>query len=249
MKQYSLLFLTAVATGTTGMSAAFADEIALGAGVIGQTSVYRGDNGHVYPFPLLNYDSQYVYFRGLEGGYYLWRDEQDKLSLTARYSPLGFKPGDSSDSRLQQLDRRRGTLMAGLAYQHEANWGTFRTSLTGDTLDYSNGLEWDSAYLYRITTGNWSLTPGMGVVWSSENQNRYYYGITGDESVRSGLSRYQPDDSWSPYAELNVGYRLTENWNAWLNGRYVLLSDDIKNSPMVDKSYHLMLGGGVSYRF
>ncbi|NPE60668.1 MipA/OmpV family protein [Dickeya dadantii] len=249
MKNCVLTLLTAALAGTAAAPAAFADEFALGLGAVGETPLYRGDSGHVYAFPMVTYESESFYLRGLQGGYYLWNDAQNKLSLTAYYNPFGFKPGDSDDSQMKQLERRRGTLMAGLSYRYDAQWGTLRTLLAGDTLDYSNGLVWDSAYLYRFNDGDWSLTPGVGITWSSENQNRYYYGVTGDESARSGLRDYQPDDGWSPYVELNAGYKINTNWSTWVSGRYIRLSDEIKSSPMVDKSYNLMLGGGVSYTF
>ncbi|ACZ77019.1 MltA-interacting MipA family protein [Dickeya parazeae Ech586] len=249
MKKHVFTFLTATLAGAVTTGTALAEEFSLGVGAVGGTVLYRGDSGHVYPFPMVNYDGDNFYLRGLQGGYYLWNDSQNKLSLTAYYNPFGFRPGDSDDSQMKQLDRRRGTLMAGLAYRYDAQWGTLRTVFAGDTLDYSNGLVWDSAYLYRFNAGNWSLTPGVGVTWSSENQNRYYYGVTGDEAARSGLRNYQPNDGWSPYVELSAGYQINSNWSSWVSGRYIHLSDEVKDSPMVDKSYNLMLGGGVSYRF
>lgn len=88
---------------------------------------------------------------------------------------------------MKQLDKRRGTLMAGLDYFHSASWGILRTSVVADTLGYSDGYLWDNTYLYRFELGDWSLTPGVGVTWSSERLNRYYFGISGKEASRSGL--------------------------------------------------------------
>jgi outer membrane scaffolding protein for murein synthesis (MipA/OmpV family) len=48
----------------------------------------------------------------------------------------------------------------------------------GDTLDNSNGFIWDLAWLYRYTNGAVTLTPGIGVQYSSENYNDYYYGVS-----------------------------------------------------------------------
>ncbi|MDI8106836.1 hypothetical protein MJN85_27635, partial [Salmonella enterica subsp. enterica serovar Anatum] len=41
------------------------------------------------------YESENFWFRGLGGGYYLWNDNADKLSIMAYWSPMYFKPGDS----------------------------------------------------------------------------------------------------------------------------------------------------------
>ena len=150
---------------------------------------------------------------------------------------------------MKQLDRRRGTLMAGLAYSHAASWGILRTSVVADTLGYSDGYLWDNTYLYRFDLGDWTVTPGVGVTWSSERLNRYYFGISGKEASRSGLNAYSPDGDWSPYAELSTNYRINDSWSAWATGRYVRLSDEVKDSPMVDRSYTVVFGAGVSYRF
>ncbi len=64
-----------------------------------------------------------------------------------------FKPGDSDDHQLRRLDRRKSTMMAGVSYAHHTQYGFLRTSLAGDTLDNSNGIVWDLAWLYRYTNG------------------------------------------------------------------------------------------------
>ncbi|EIC81971.1 MipA/OmpV family protein, partial [Serratia sp. M24T3] len=68
--------------------------------------------------------------------------------------PLSFRPGHSDNEQLKRLKKRHGTLMAGLAYSYNAEWGTIRTTLTGDTLDNSNGIVGDVAYLYAIKGDN-----------------------------------------------------------------------------------------------
>jgi len=110
------------------------------------------------------------------------------------------------------------TLMGGATYNHMAEWGILRTALLGDVLNNSNGIIWDMTYLYRFDFGDFSLTPGVGAMWTSANQNRYYYGVSSHESARTGINRYQPDDSWSPYVELSASYQITPQWNASLVG-------------------------------
>nr|WP_211185991.1 MipA/OmpV family protein [Brenneria salicis] len=241
--------LAALVSGVASLPAAYAAEVSLGVGAASSTSVYRGEDNDVYPIPVLNYESKQFYFRGLGGGYYLWNDGANRLSLTAYYLPLGFKRGDNDEQQMKQLDKRRGTLMAGMAYSHRADWGEVRTVLAGDTLDYSNGFVWDTTYLYRFTLGDLSLTPGIGATWFSENMNRYYYGVSSKESARSGFARYRPDDGWSPYLELSANYQINSNWSTWAVGRYTRLSDEVQDSPIVDRSYNALMSVGVSYRF
>jgi outer membrane scaffolding protein for murein synthesis (MipA/OmpV family) len=87
-----------------------------------------------------------------------------------------FKPGDSDNKQLRQLDKRKSTAWPGFLMSI-TRIRFLRTTLAGDTLDNSNG-DWDLAWLYRYTNGGLTLTPGIGVEWNSDNQNEYYYGVS-----------------------------------------------------------------------
>ncbi|ERK18062.1 MltA-interacting MipA [Pantoea sp. AS-PWVM4] len=199
--------------------------------------------------PVINYEGDSFWFHSLQGGYYLWKDPQDQLSLTVLGSPQQYDPKDNDLSDMKRLDKRRMTLMAGASYRHISQWGILRTALLGDVLNNSNGVMWDMTWLYRFDFGAFSLTPGIGALWNSANQNRYYYGVSSQESARTGIARYQPDDSWSPYLEMNASYQISQSWNATVSGRYTRFGSDIKDSPMVNKSGQVTLWTGISYSF
>ncbi len=248
MTKFKVLAL-GVLTAITATSALADNNFSVGAGVGVLETPYKDYDRDVVPVPVITYEGDDFWFRGLGGGYYLWNDESDKLSITAYYSPFEFKPKDSDNWQLRRLDKRKATLMAGLSYVHNTEYGFLRTSLAGDTLDNSNGISWDLAWLYRYTNGGLTLTPGIGLEWSSENMNEYYYGVSGKESRRSGLDRYDPDSDWSPYLELSASYKLTDAWSVYGVGRYTHLSSEVKDSPMVDKSWAGALSAGVTYSF
>lgn len=248
MTKFKVLAL-GVLTAITATSALADNNFSVGAGVGVLETPYKDYDRDVVPVPVITYEGDDFWFRGLGGGYYLWSDESDKLSITAYYSPFEFKPKDSDNWQLRRLDKRKATLMAGLSYVHNTQYGFLRTSLAGDTLDNSNGISWDLAWLYRYTNGGLTLTPGIGLEWSSENMNEYYYGVSGKESRRSGLDRYDPDSDWSPYLELSASYKLTDAWSVYGVGRYTHLSSEVKDSPMVDKSWAGALSAGVTYSF
>lgn len=248
MTKFNLLTLGVLIAAAS--SAAQAEgKLTLGAGVGVVESPYKQYDADVYPVPVISYDSDNFWFHGLGGGYYLWNDSADKLSITAYWSPLYFKPKDSDNSQLRELDRRKTTMMAGLSYVHNTPYGFLRTTLAGDTLGYSDGIVWDTAWLYRYINGGLTLTPGIGVEWNSDNQNQYYYGVSKSESKRSGLRSYDPDSSWNPYLELAANYRFAGDWSVYGIARYTRLSSEITDSPMVDKSWSGVLSTGITYSF
>lgn len=222
----------------------------VGAAALVTPDPYIGYKSKVWPVPMLGYEGDSFYFRGLSAGYYLWNDATDKLSLTAFYSPLHFRAKDSDDARLKKLDNRNATLMAGVSWQHDmADFGALRMILAGDTLDNSNGITWDNGWLYRYTLSRWLITPALGIQWNSANHNNYYYGVSSDESRRSGLSTWDAGSSWNPYVELTVNYAITDNLSVYGMGRYVRPGKAIKDSPMVDSSWTGALLTGVTYKF
>ncbi|MGL4860593.1 MAG: MipA/OmpV family protein, partial [Enterobacteriaceae bacterium] len=83
----------------------------------------------------------------------------------------------------------------------------------------------------------------------SAKQNRYYYGVSGSEAQRSGLNRYRPSDSWSPYMQLTLDYGMTPALHAYFSGRYARLGRDITDSPMVDQTYTGSMVAGINYHF
>lgn len=249
MKSSSIKALPLAALVALLSQSAHAGSLSLGAAAIANTSAYRGYDATVYPIPVIDYEGDNFYFHSLIAGYYLWKDPQNRLSVVAGYNPFGFTPSDSDNDQMKRLNKRRGTLMAGLSYSHDAEWGTLRTILTGDTLDNSNGIVGDVAYLYAFKGDKWTVVPGVGVMWNSANQNKYNYGISSSESRRSGLDAYKPGDSVNPYVEVSARYSFAPQWQAFFTGRYIRLADEVKDSPMVDKSYTGVLMTGVSYSF
>ncbi|WP_437610634.1 MipA/OmpV family protein [Erwinia sp. V71] len=249
MNHFKVSVLAVLLPGCLSAFSASAEPLTLGASVIYSQSPYKSGQDRYYPVPVINYEGESFYFRSLQAGYYLWKDTQDQLSLTVLGSPQNYDPGESDDGDMRALDKRRMTLMAGVAYRHVADWGTVRTALIGDVLNNSNGIIWDLTYLYPFTFGDFSITPGIGALWNSANQNRYYYGVSGNEAARTGLNSYRPDDSWSPYVELGLDYKINASWRANLVGRYTRLGDEIKDSPMVDTDSQTMIWTGVSYTF
>lgn len=249
MNQFKLKTLAVFLPCCFAACSAQADLFSVGASMIYAQSPYRGGQDRYLPIPVINYEGENFWLHSLQGGYYLWKDQQNRLSLTLLGSPQQYDPDDNDLGDMKRLDKRHMTLMSGATYNHVAEWGIVRTSLLGDLLNNSNGVLWDLTWLYRFNLGQFSITPGIGATWNSANQNRYYYGVSGHESVRTGISRYRPDDSWSPYVELSVNYHLSEQWNASFTGRYIRFDDEIKDSPMIDKNGQAVVWTGISYSF
>lgn len=249
LKKRSVLITSLLGAGYIFANTAMAESLSLGAAALWSESPYKSVDDRTYPFPLVNYQDENVFIHGLEAGYYLYNGAQDQFSIIANTTGQFFSPKRAHNRGMKDLDKRNLTLMMGGEWTHVAEWGTIRTALTGNVLDDSNGLVWDTNYHYPLQFGNLSVIPGVGVTWQSANQTDYYYGVSTKESRRTGISRYNADDSWSPYLDLSAAYQLTRDWKVIAGARYTQFDNEIKHSSMVDKSHQTTVWTGISYQF
>ncbi|WP_241644936.1 MipA/OmpV family protein [Rosenbergiella metrosideri] len=244
-------FLAASLVGTSVLFSQnlLASPLSVGVAALWSESPYHNTKDRTVPFPLINYQDQNVFFHGLEAGYYLYHGEADQFSIIANTTGQYFNPHRAHHSAMRGLDKRHLTMMMGGEWTHVATWGVVKTALTGDVLNESNGLVWDTNYHYPLQFGALSLIPGAGVTWQSANQTDYYYGVSGKESRRTGIDRYKADDSWSPYVDISATYQLTRDWTVVAGARYTHFDNEIKHSSMVDKSGQTTVWTGVNYQF
>lgn len=241
---------TAMLTGCLALSNAYAGDWSLGVGALYEQMPYRDYDAEVYPAPLISYEGERIFLRdSAVAGVYLLKTEKDQLSFNVYYSPMNFRPSRTDDAALTQLDKRYSTAMAGFGYRHDAEWGSLRAEIAADILGKSDGIIVDAMYQYPIQTGNLQVTPGLGVQWRNSNYNDYYFGISGRESLRSGLDAYSPGSGATPYVSLSTSYAINKNWHAFLTGRYTWLDHGAKDSPMTERSGTALIGGGIVYRF
>jgi len=224
-------------------------DLSLGAGVRVSTSEYKDEDAKVSPVPIINYEGEYLFVRGLTAGVHLYRDEANELSVTASYLSKSFDASESDDWGMQRLDDRDSTMMAGLAYALRGVWGEAELSLSADVLDTNNGFVADGSYAYPFKLSFFKFKPSVGVEWTSESYNDYYYGVSGEEAARSGMREYEAGSSFSPYAGLGVKIGLTDNFDLAANAKAKMLSEEITDSSMVDRDVTYSFGLGLSYSF
>lgn len=247
MNSAALLAMTcpAMAQEADGAGSSFR----LGLGIGASTSEYRGTDAKARPVPIVLYEGERLFWRGLTAGAHLYNDYRNQLSLFLSYMPHNFDASDSDDPAIRLLNDRDSTLMAGAGYRLMTDWGVARLGASFDTLGNNKGMLFDASYAYPFRFGSFTLTPRGGAIWASENFNDYYYGISRIESARSGLAEYHAGAGVSPYARLNLHMDVSESWRVFLDGGATFLSDEITDSPMVGKSVTFGGGAGVAYAF
>lgn len=229
-----------------------ANEHNIGIGLSGtwEQSPYVGESTLFSLLPLVDYDSQYLFMSGTSGGIHLWQNGNQQLNFALEYQSFELKPSDNDNRQVKKLDRRRTNLAAGLSYSLVTPYGQLSAEALMETLHNSKGMSVDFEYAgYLQLNERLALIPQIGVTWFSHNHNNYYYGISQQESERSGLSNYRASSGFNPYLTLTSSYIITPNWTAVFEYDYSLLSHEVKSSPIVNRSSINSFSAGVLYYF
>ena len=76
---------------------------------------------------------------------------------------------------------------------------------------------------------------GAHLTWADDDYMDEYFGVTGSESIRTGLSKYQAD---SDFKDIGFGvtghYMFNQAWGLLANVNYTRMLGDAEDSPLVD---------------
>lgn len=234
-------------TGSPGRAAESGFSIGVGGSV--STSPYKDYDAQWLPLPLVAYESEYFYIRGVTAGVKLFTHDHLELSVFGGYDPTSFDPDDSDNSRLRRLRDRWSSAVAGMGVRVMTPYGELHATLAGDVLGHSDGFTGTVGYGYALEFDPVELTLDVGAYWADANYNDYYYGVSGKEARKSGLDAYNAGSGFSPYLSLTVGASFAENWAVFCKGEIVSLSGTVKDSPMVDESFTQNVTVGLTYSF
>ena len=126
----------------------------LGLGGTFSTSEYRGVERLGTALPILGYEGDMLYLRGLSGGVHLFKNENNELNVQLSYLPQHFYASWSDSNAMRKLDDRYSTAMAGLNYLLRTELGILAATLSTDVLGVNNGVTADASYSYPIRFAN-----------------------------------------------------------------------------------------------
>lgn len=165
-------------------------------------------------------------------GMYLFKDEGLRVSAVVTPYTLRFKTDDVNDAQLRRLHSRQMSAMAGVNAEYSGDWGALAANVKREVSGHGGGLESSLHYSYPIQAGRFTWVPRVGVVHSSARLLDYYYGISDEEALRSGLAAYTPGSATSPSLQIAVSTPLGTKWRATGVVANQWFGDAVKDSPM-----------------
>ena len=227
---------------------ASADTLTIGAGTHYANTPYKKYNNHGEFMSVIMYDSDRFYIDDDVAGIYLVKNKTHEIDVGIGITDLEFN-NDHASGIMRKLRTRKITAMASLNYQYKTNIGNFFTTVAADVLDRHNGFTADASYEAPFQIGRFGMAIRGGFQWQSSKYNKYYFGISKEESQFTGLSSYNPGSTVSPYIDASTMYSITKNWGIFLTSRYERMPSEIKDSPMVSRSGNLVIESGITYSF
>ena len=224
--------------------------LSIGLGVGYQQQPFVGDNSDWLPVPHIEYKSGMLFVKGLKVGLDLLEVDNTTVDVHLKYQSLHFKPSDAHGA-FTLLDRRKTTILLGTGINHRFDNNVFVSAeVNGDILGRSEGLSADASvgYVYRISD-QLTLVPKAGITWDSDKHNRYYYGISRDESRRTGIREYRPDSTFTPHIALGMVMKVTDRVHLFGGMEMKILPSKVKNSPITNRSTVSSFALGMNYNF
>lgn len=235
--------------GMMTLSTCQAADLSLGMAAAGFIVPYKDTPAKVVPLPAVGYEDGTLFWQGGRGGFHIVENSSHRMDFYLGIDPRHFRPEDSTDWQIRQLNKRRIGVASGLAYTLTTRAGSFSTSLERDVINHSDGMSAEAAWSYTLRRDRWSLIPAAGVRWDNGAQNRYYYGISAEESARSHLAEWRPGDAFTPWLGLSLLYAPGDRLLTYISAQYERLPDEVRHSPMNDRDSATIITAGFSYRF
>ncbi|MET0290507.1 MAG: MipA/OmpV family protein [Pseudoxanthomonas sp.] len=212
----------------------------VGAGAAVIDSPYAGEGTRVRPFPMVSYEGDRFFLRGISGGVHLYENAGFRLDALLSARLYGFDIDDLGRDALlangldpARLSDRDDGVDAGIRAVYGAAWGSLSLDATHDISGSNEGYELALDYRYTWRLDRTALTVNAGSSWISSNLADYYFGIL-DEEVARGVAAYRPGSAWIPRVGLTVMHPLGAKWQLIGSAEYQFLPNTLQDSPLLE---------------
>ncbi|MCE8003979.1 MipA/OmpV family protein [Billgrantia ethanolica] len=225
---------------------------ALGLGVMSAQEPYAGVGRDNTALPLLQFENQYVNLFGPRIEFKLPRldighSQQLNFGIVGQYDGSGYEEGDAPI--LNAMENRRGGFWAGGAVQWSSSFVDLSAEWLADVSGNSNGQIASLGLERTWRFGNHVLfNPHVGASWQDEKTVDYYFGVRESEA-RLDRPAYVGEAGVNIEAGVRGVYMFDRHHSVLVGGGVTSLADEIKNSPLVDRSTVNSVYLGYMYRF
>ncbi|ODS64090.1 MAG: hypothetical protein ABS41_03515 [Arenimonas sp. SCN 70-307] len=217
----------------------------LGLIAIERDAPYRQLDEDLLVVPLVRFEGERAYLRGLRGGFRLTEGDTFETSVFLQARGDGYEAADSPF--LAGMDDRRFSLDGGVALSWRVpRVGQFELSAATDLLDRSGGQEVDASWTGYVPAGQWRILPTVSLRWQSADLVDYYYGVRDAEAL-PGRPAYAGDAALLPEISVLATRPLGKRWQLFARVGHTFLPSEITDSPLVDDDRRTSIILGLGY--
>ncbi len=251
--------LIALASGLMALNTVASDAVGpgesdsrwiVGGALTNYNNLYAGEDNDTSVFPVIRYNGERFFVK--DGSLNLNVGTNEAWSYGLVLSPSGSLLSDKEEykdnTRLAGLEERDYTIEGGFYVNHTTDKGRLHFSLKSDLASNHDGQTAVINYTWDLRAGNWYVNPYVGAEWVSSNTTNHFFGVSAAEATDT-REAYKAGSSLNAFAGLKARLELTDNWDFNFNSGLVALSDEIKDSSIVDEDTLYFSSVGVNYNF
>ena len=218
--------------------------IGLGAAVIERP--YRDYDNETKAIPILYFENRWLDVNGGRIDFKVNESEVLDFRVRARYALDGYET-DESDY-LQGMEERDDSAWVGAAVIWKNSIAEVSAEYLTDAMDNSGGSRGRVQVERRFGMGRFGLTPRVAAEWVDQKYVAYYYGVLPEEAT---VDRpfYEGDATVNVEAGVRLDYSPAQRHTFFLDVGTVSLGDEIKQSPLVERSAQTRISAGYLFHF
>ncbi|NDK39960.1 MipA/OmpV family protein [Pseudoxanthomonas gei] len=216
------------------------DGVSLGVAVASSKGILLGEDPRTRVVPVLGYEGERLFLRGLSGGVRLFQRDGLELNLllAARLDNWDARDLDAAQLAARGIDRRllsdrERAAEAGLGLAWKGSAGRLGLEVRTDISNASGGREVELGYSFAVPAGKGLLAPGVAVSHWSYKLSDYYYGTLPEEEA-AGVPRYRPGGAVVPSVSVAYLRALPQRWRVFGVFKYQWLPSAIVDSPLAE---------------
>jgi len=215
------------------LSSAFSFQNSVGLAYLYSNSIYTKQSDTSTVFPALFYQVNNFYFRGIEIGY--------------KYnSSISFILRPNFNTReIKGLEDRKMALNGGVKYSQDLSKFKINYTVTHDISNTHNGTQASIKLAKTFINFPFITTTSAGVEYDDKKIANYYFGVEENNIYPT----YTTKGTISGVASIMNIYNINKKYSVFTLLSNKFLSNDIKNSPIVDSSNKSMLLVSLLYKF
>lgn len=217
-------------------------RLAVGLGVASRQLPYAGADRKTTALPLLYYENRWVKL----AQHAFTPSQSVTAGLRLKYDGEGYEADDSP--RLGGMADRKGGFWGGVMASWRNPVAQLSAEWAADLSGHSKGSKLQLQVDRRFGWGAAGFTPRVQAQWLDRKSVDYYYGVRPEEAL-PGRAAYAGQAAMLLEAGVRVDYALTARHAVFLDLSATRLPDEIKRSPIVERSNSSRVALGYLYRF